>query len=73
MPRAAVVAGFLGSQEFAELATVSFYADFHRRAKNLPGDDFFVGLLTWDEDLWPCGIRLCSSLECQGAASQHVP
>ena len=44
--RAAAVAGFLNSQESAELASESFYAAFLHRAKDQPGDDHWVGLLT---------------------------
>jgi CSLREA domain-containing protein len=44
--RAAAVAAFLNSQESAELASESFYAAFLHRAKDQPGDDHWVGLLT---------------------------
>jgi hypothetical protein len=46
MSRAAVVAGFLHSQESAELASESFYAAFLHRAKDQPGDDRWVGAMT---------------------------
>jgi hypothetical protein len=44
--RAVAVAAFLNSQESAELASESFYAAFLHRAKDQPGDDHWVRLLT---------------------------
>ncbi len=44
--RAAAVEAILNSQESAELASESFYAAFLHRAKDQPGDDHWVGLLT---------------------------
>ncbi len=46
MSRADIVAGFLNSQESAELATASFYSAFLHRAGDQAGKDSWVGKLT---------------------------
>jgi hypothetical protein len=74
--RTAVVEGFLESQESAELASVSFYAAFLHRAKDLPGDQFWDGQLTSQAQTFgqvAASFFSAPPLEFQNTAAHNVP
>ncbi len=74
--RSEIVADFLNSQESAKLASESFYAAFLHRAKDQPGDDHWVGLLTSQTQTFgqvASDFFSVAPFEFQESAGRNVP